>query len=570
MADPVVQKKSLNPRTKIVLICLLVLISVCILISIFFIYSTLSYDRVYKGVFINDINISRMTLGDIYDSLNSSYTEKSKDIKVILENDGVTAEVDLSKIDLKYEIEEAAQKAFDVGRKGNIFARLSEIFNASKKGVRLSLEYSYNHDKVSEIVDDFYSKTLVSVKEANLSIQDNKVTFTTGHPGKSIDKEKAFEIIEDSIKTCTGGTFDVPVITNMPKAIDIDDIYNQIVAEPVDAKPAVENNSVKVIPHQLGREISKSELTDIIKQNENTTDKEILLPVKFTQPKVTTDDVNAKLFKDVLASSSTSFSTAGQNNYNRGVNIGIAASKINGKILAPGEEFSFNNVVGPRTVANGFKTAKEYVNGKIVDGIGGGVCQVSSTLYSAVLFADLETVERHNHIFTVSYIPLGRDAAVSYNESDFRFKNNTNWPIKIVSSVKNNSVYFTLYGTKEEPSKTVEIKHVQVGSKPSPVKYVDDPNLEEGQTVVIQSGYTGYTIDTYKIVKVNGNVVSDNKIHRSTYIPYETIIKRGTKKAAKSAETHSPVPETSLLPASDPTPQPPLPGEVVDETLVSE
>ncbi|UWV46952.1 VanW family protein [Acetivibrio thermocellus] len=568
MTGPAVENKSLNPKTKIILICLLVLISVCLLVSIFFVYSTLSYDRVYKGVFINDTDVSRMTFDDVCNLLKSKYSEKAKDLKVVLNHEGMAAEVDLSEIDLEYKIEEAAQKAFDVGRKGNIFERLSDIFNTSREGVRLSLEYSYNLGKVNEIIDDFYSKTLISVKEANLSIQDNKVTLTTGHPGKSIDKEKALEIIDNSIKTCEGGTFDVPVIATMPKAIGVDDIYNQIVVQPVDAKAVVENNKVRVVPHELGREISKSELADIIKENENTTDKEILLPVKFIQPKVTTDEVNAKLFRDVLASSSTSFSTSGQNNYNRGINIGVAASKINGKILAPGEVFSFNDVVGPRTVANGFKIAKEYVNGKIVDGVGGGVCQVSSTLYSAVLFADLETVERQNHMFTVSYIPLGRDAAVAYNELDFKFKNNTNWPIKIVSSVKNNTVSFTIYGTKEEPGKTVELKHVQVGSQPSPVKYIDDPNLEEGKTVVVQSGYTGYTIDTYKIVKINGNVVSNNKIHRSIYRSYETIIKRGTKKVEKVVQTNSPAPETVLSPTSDPTPDPAASNEVVDETLV--
>jgi len=127
---------------------------------------------------------------------------------------------------------------------------------------------------------------LISVKEANLSIQDNKVTLTTGHPGKSIDKEKALEIIDNSIKTCEGGTFDVPVIVTMPKAIGVDDIYNQIVVQPVDAKAVVENNKVRVVPHELGREISKSELADIIKENENTTDKEILLPVNLYSRKL--------------------------------------------------------------------------------------------------------------------------------------------------------------------------------------------------------------------------------------------------------------------------------------------
>ena len=137
-----------------------------------------------------------------------------------------------------------------------------------------------------------------------------------------------------------------------------------------------------------------------------------------------------------------------------------------------------------------------------------------------------------------------------------------------MSSVKNNTVSFTIYGTKEEPGKTVELKHVQVGSQPSPVKYIDDPNLEEGKTVVVQSGYTGYTIDTYKIVKINGNVVSNNKIHRSIYRPYETIIKRGTKKVEKVVQTNSPAPETVLSPTSDPTPDPAASNEVVDETLV--
>ncbi|RXE58792.1 VanW family protein [Acetivibrio mesophilus] len=572
MTDPVVQKKSLNPRTKIILISLSALILVCLVLSFFFIYSTLSYDRVYNGVFINDINVSKMTFSDICDSLKSKYSDKSNELKIILNENDVTAEIDLSKIDLKYEIEEAAQKAFDVGRKGNIFARLSEIFNTSREGFQLNLDYSYNSDKVNDIIDDFYFKTLVSVKEVGLSIQDSKVTLRTGHPGKSIDKNKVLDIIDNSIKTCTGGTFDAPVITTMPKAIDIDDIYNQIVSEPVDAKVAVENNNTRIIPHEFGREISKSELLSIVKENENYIDKEVLLPVKFTQPKMTTDDVSAKLFKDVLGNVSTSFSTSGQNNYNRGVNIGVASSKINGKILAPGEVFSFNEIVGPRTVGNGFKTAKEYVSGKIVDGVGGGVCQVSSTLYGAVLFSDLETIERQNHMFTVSYIPLGRDAAVAYNELDFKFKNNTNWPIKIMSSVKNNTISFTIYGTKEDAGKTIEIKHVQVGSKPSPIKYVDDPNLEEGQTVVVQSGYAGYTVDTYKIVKIGGNIVSNDKIHRSTYVPYETIIKRGTKKVAKIEEPQSVIPGATLTPTSEPTPEPTpdstLPNEIIDETLI--
>ncbi len=559
MTDAVVQKKSFNSKARIILISLSILLAALLLVSFFAIFFTLSYDKTHKGVFINGIDVGKMSYEEIYNRLNSNYTEKLKDTKIVLKKGDISEEFSLSQINVQYNIEEAAQKALEVGRKGNVFQRLSSIISAKRKGLNIDLSYSFDSNSVKNIIDSFYSKTLNPVKETDISIEESKVILQIGRPGESIDTEKAQEIIENSIKTCTGGTFEIPSVTIMPKSVDADEIYNKIVSEPVNAKATVENNKVVVTPHIRGRKIDKSELLKILSENQDKTGAEITLPVTFEEPEIDTAKANSMLFKDKLSTASTHFSTSGTNNYNRGINISIAASKINGKILAPGEVFSFNEVVGPRTVQNGYKTAAEYVNGKIVDGIGGGVCQVSSTLYNAVLFADLETVYRQNHMFSVSYLPLGRDAAVSYNDLDFKFKNNTNWPIKIESSVKNNTITFTIHGTQEQPGKTVELSHVQISYTPAPVQYIDDPSLPEGQTVVVQSGHSGYVVDTYKTVKINGNVVSKTKLHRSTYATYKTIIKRGTKKAAP---TVAPTSQPEYEPVSPPS------IEVVDETLI--
>ncbi|NLP14350.1 MAG: vanomycin resistance protein VanB [Clostridium sp.] len=553
MTDTVVQKKNFNSKARIILISLLILLAILLVVSSFAIYFTLSYDKTHNGIFINDIDVGKMSYEDICNYLNSNYTGKLEDTKVVLKKGDITEEFSLLQLNVQYDIEDAAEKALEVGRNGNVFQRLSNIIRTKLNGLNIDLSYSFDANSVNNIIESFYSKTLIPVKETDVSIEESKVILQTGHPGESIDTEKAHEIVENSIKTCTGGTFDIPSVTIMPKSIDADEIYNKIVCEPSNAKATVEDNKVVVIPHVPGRKIDKSELLSLIDKHQDETDTQIILPVAFEEPEIKADEVNSLLFRDKLASATTHFSTSGQNNYNRGINISISASKINGTILEPGGVFSFNDVVGPRTVQNGYKTAKEYVAGKIVDGIGGGVCQVSSTLYNAVLFSDLETVYRKNHMFSVGYLPLGRDAAVSYNDLDFKFKNNTNWPIKIEANVKNNAITFTIHGTQEQPGKTVELSHVHISSNPAPVEYINDPNLEEGQTVVIQSGHSGYVVDTYKTIKIDGTVVSKTKLHRSTYSPYKTIIKRGTKKATPS----EPVPQPTSKPAN----------EVVDETL---
>ncbi len=555
MANLEIVKRSFKEKPKkIFILFTLMVISLSILFLLIYCISTLAYSKTYTGIYINNYNVSKMSKSDLYSFLTANFSEKINNNKIILKYKDKVREITFSEIGVKYDIEKAIEEVMNTGRQGNIFKRLMEVSRLKKNGKIIEMNYSYDKNTLKKIIDDFNNETIKPVKEADLVIEDSKVTLRIGHPGEQIDTDNIYKAIEESVKSCTELEHDVPTIIVPPSSINVDEIYNKICAEPVDAKAKLDDNKkISIVPHSRGRSIEKDELTNIIKQIENQYDTEKVLPVKFIEPKITTSVFEANLFRDVLSTASTSFSTNTVNNANRAVNMKLATSKIDGTILLPGDVFSFNEVVGPRTAERGYLPANSYVGGKIVKDIGGGICQVSTTLYNSTLKADLETVSRSNHMFTVSYVPFGLDAAVDYASSvDFKFRNNTNMPIKIQGKVtSDNRVVFTIIGTNENPNKTVEFTTVQVSSTPAPVKYIYDSNLPEGQKVVVDNGMTGYVIDTYKIVKINGEVQSKTKIHRSTYRTLDKTIKVGTKKVPKATSSASATPGEAASPADN-------------------
>ncbi|TYQ14793.1 UNVERIFIED_CONTAM: vancomycin resistance protein YoaR [Acetivibrio alkalicellulosi] len=541
MMNPVTQKN--RNKKKVFMLVILSVIATTFALFLIFSISVLSHKKVYAGVYINSIDVSKMTQSEVSELLKSSFTDRINEIELIVKHDDLYHKFDLSQFNISYDIENATNSVITIGRSGNIFKRFYEIFQVGKNGTILDIDFSYDESILRNSIEDFYNASLIEVQNPHLITSESGMSIYTGRPGNAIDKEKTLEIIRNSIKTATGGTFEVPVNVIEPSKINIEEIYSQVTQDAKNAYVLVEDNEVIIIPHVLGRQIDKSQLENIIKEFNDLVDIEKELPIEFIEPKIKTQDINEYLFRDQLSSYSTSFSTGNQNDANRGVNIRLASSKINGLILGPGDVFSFNDVVGPRTSQNGYQSANIYVNGQIIPGVGGGICQVSSTLYNAVLFGNLETVYRMNHMFTVGYVPYGQDAAVSFNELDFKFKNNTNWPIKIEATVTNNTVTYKIIGTNETPEKTIEIQNVQISSTPAPVKHIDDPNMEEGKSVVVQSGKPGYVIDTYKIIKINGVETERIRLHRSTYRPYEHQVRRGTKKVDRSDSTNTVIEE---------------------------
>lgn len=546
--QPELQQGTGKPGKKNIIVISLIVFSLLMLaVSAQLIYMTLKYDRVYKGVYINGMDAGGMTQAELSSTLKTRFQDKIKDLEITLDSGRIVKKTGYTDLNVAYGMDNAVSDAFSLGRTGNMFERLYAIFNAGIKGDNIVMPLSYDKVKLDRFVSDFYENTLIAVKDAEILVQNDKVTVRSGHHGENVDKISLSSTIEDMIKNCRGGTVKAEIKITAPNELDVDGLFAQLNRQPVNAFFKVIDGNTSIEPHKTGMKIEKSTLESIaeyLKKNENT---EKILPVEIVQPEITTEKANSMVFKDQIAYMSTHFSTSNENDKNRGENIKLAVSKINGKILLPGDVFSFNDVVGPRSEEGGYKIAHTYVAGKVVNGIGGGICQVSSTLYGAVLKSDLEVVERRNHMFTVGYVPYGQDATVSYGTTDFRFKNSTSWPIKIEAGVtQNNNVFFSFVGTNETPGKKVIITQDIVKTIPFTTKYIDDPNMPEGKTSVRQEGKDGYIVDTFKTIKADGKVISETKLHTSKYQPLVKEILRGTKKPDATGTT----------PAATPTPTP--------------
>lgn len=250
--------------------------------------------------------------------------------------------------------------------------------------------------------------------------------------------------------------------------------------------------------------------------------------MKITVPEKTTNDLGEEAFPNELGSYSTIYDMS---NKNRSNNINLATQKIDGTVILPGETFSYNKIVGQRTIAEGYKEATAYSGGKVVQDVGGGVCQVSSTLYNAALLANLEIVKRSNHSFKTSYVPEGRDATVAWGAIDFQFKNSRSYPIKISAKTNNGVLDIRILGIKEEVEYEVKIQTKIISNIPYSVTYKEDSSLEEGTEIVQQKGANGCKSETYRILKdVTGKIVSQTLLSKDTYNAMERIVVRGTKK----------------------------------------
>ncbi|WP_259383903.1 VanW family protein, partial [Bacillus thuringiensis] len=269
----------------------------------------------------------------------------------------------------------------------------------------------------------------------------------------------------------------------------IKDKYNGTLKNPVNAELSIEGSTVNVSQSQNGEKIDKGKLNSLTNEAITTGKSDVTLPVTFIKPERSTEDIQKMGIKEVIAEYSTPM--AGRNG-NQSFNVNKSANTLSGVIVAPDETFSFNGRVGVTDAAHGYKSAAVYSQGKVIQSAGGGVCQVSSTLYSAALRADLGIVSRSNHSMPVNYLPLGQDAAVADYGPDLKFKNNTGNHIYIQAFSNGGSITTRIFGTNTG-------KNVEVSSQ------------------VISRTSDKITAVTYKKVTQNGEVISNGQISKSVY-----------------------------------------------------
>ena len=316
-------------------------------------------------------------------------------------------------------------------------------------------------------------------------------------------------------------TMDKSQITSMLTALA------QTIERPaVDAKFFVDDHGqVVMLPDQTGLKVNIEQIeTDLLQMDLSQPELQIPLSINETKATKTLADIKNMGINGKLGEFTTSFD--GKNG-NRTTNIRIAASKINGTILSPEQEFSFNKTVGERSQRAGYRPAAVVVANKFEEGLGGGICQVSTTLYNSILLANLSPVERHNHSLAIGYVPLGRDAAVAWNQLDLKFKNNLPCHIYLRTVVAKNHITVQVYGDtalkkditiRSWASETIEPDHV--------VKEID-PKLQPGEEVVIAPAHMGFRAHAERIVQENGVVVTREPLSDSYYRPGPKVIKVG-------------------------------------------
>lgn len=514
--------KPLKPQKwkVIVLTCIILFILILFFSTIFALVNSNS-NTIISGISINGIDVSNLTAKEATEKLNTTFSEELSSTISLIYNE---QKIDIypEQLEISFDIDSSINLAYSIGRSSNILKNNYDILSSLFFKREISPSFTYNENSLNSYISEFENTLPDRLIEPSYYIDGTNLIVTRGTDGFVVDAEKLkFEILYNIGNLDTDTTIEINTIYKTARDIDIDTIYSEIYKDATDAYYTQE--PFCVYPHSNGIDFSIS--IDEAKSMLQVTQDSYTIPLKITTPAITTNDIGTEAFPDLLATYTTTYSTK---NVNRSTNIKLACDKIDGTVLMPGEVFSYNTIVGKRTAEAGFKSAAVYVGGEVTTGIGGGICQVSSTLYNSVLLSNLEVVERVNHGFNPGYVPAGRDATVSWGGPDFKFKNNRNYPIKIVCTTTGGKIITEIYGLKEENEYEVEIssyitKYIQYKTITQ-----EDSTLPIGTTNVIQEGSNGCKAVCYKILKQNGEIISKTLISSDTYNPHNKIVAIGT------------------------------------------
>lgn len=466
-----------------------ILIIIILLILIVFTGYNMFNQNIVSGVSIKGVDVSNMSKSDAKYKLDNYLSEVlPQEIKV--KHGDFEATLSTSQIAVEFDTKSATNQAFSIGRQGNIFENDFYVLSSMFGKTDINLNLKLDTDQLSKNLDEMSAQLPDKVTDSSYYIDENNLIVTPGKTGNVVDVETSIQNIKDAILSLSDldQPIELAVKTQEPEKIDIEKVHTEIYKEPKDAYYTQDPFTVYPSENGLDFKVSIEEANNIL--GDQTAD-EYTIPLKVLYPNVTTNMIGSEAFPDLLSSFSTKYSVRATA---RTTNLKLAASKINGTVLMPGETFSYNKVVGARTIAAGYKEAPIYVSGEVVDGLGGGICQITSTLYNAVVYANLDIVERTNHQFVPSYVTASRDATVVYGSLDFKFKNNRNYPIKINCSVSGGIANFQIFGLKQDDDYDVEIS-----------------SYETGRTA------TAIYSEAYKILKKDGKVVNKQLLSKDTY-----------------------------------------------------
>ncbi len=495
-------------------------------------------DTIYPKVSVNGTDVGGMTAAEAASALEAAgwgEGEKTVTVELPLEH---TLTVNAADVGAELTAQEAADRAFDYCHGGTIIENVMAYVRCLVSGAEVEIKAEVDEAALADIVREEVTQVKSGLMTSGVEIKGDTLEVVKGASAVEIDESELMSLVKTALEDMKYGPLDYEVEVNASVELDIDELYNSICCEAKDAY--YDKEKKEVVESVTGVDFNKAEaqkLWDAAELGET-----VEIPLELTEPERTTEYVESRLFADDLGETVTT-SLAGSTQ-NRITNVQLAAASIDGIILAPGEQFSYNDALGERTTERGYKAAGAYSGGQVVQEVGGGICQVSSTLYYAALLANLQIDVRTCHYFPVGYLPAGLDATVSWGGPEFKFTNNRDWPIKIEASVDTakNTVSVHIVGTDEDGS------YVQM----TYATWLVYGNSEYPETA------TGYKAATYRSVfDKNGNLLSKELEAYSEYHYHEEDIVYPTPTPSPTPEptpTEPPIePTDPVFPPEDPS-----------------
>lgn len=530
-----VKKKNSNSKKVLIIILGLLIITLTTLSFIFGLLTSVS-NKIISGVSVNGIDISNLTKEEAIEKLNLQLSNNLSN-EITLTHGEYSTQLKVSTLEPKFDIHQIVDNAYLIGRsESNIFTNNFKVITTCFNKQNLLPSISFNQNLFDETISKINNELPDKVVNSSYKIEENNLIISDSANGYRIKEDAFVNNINLAILT-NNNHIEIPVEQFEAECVDIEAIYKEVYKDPVNASFTKNPYAICKEENGLDFAISIDEAKKIIAQKQES----YTIPLKTLKPSITVKNLGQEAFPDLLATYSTTYAAS---NINRSTNISLATKSVNGYVLMPGETFSYNDTVGQRTAARGYKEAGVYLNGEVTTGLGGGICQVSSTLYNAALLANLEIVDRSNHTFKPAYVPAGQDATVSWGSPDFKFKNNRNYPIRIVASAGSGRVSFNIYGLKTDDDYQVKIVSSEVAPVPFTTQYQNDSSLPSGTQKVIQAGSNGCKTQTYKILYKNGVEVSRTLINSDTYKPHNQVVAVGTGAVPQPSE-----PQTTETPS---------------------
>ena len=534
------------------------------------------FSGVTPGLILNNVSVLDISIGGMSKEDATAYLQKAFQDGYCSNNMTITVfdqniEIDAATAGLSLDAAAVVEDAYKLGRDGTQAERKKEQMQAMAgklemdAGKYVVINETAVKEQIDVLCDRFAAEPTDNTWEFKGEMPDLTteempeaelvITIHVGTPGYEIDREALLEkVLGSYLESNFKVSFEPKIIE--PASVDLDAVYEEVCLEPVEA--LMDTKTFEVANHAYGVNFDLEAAKELQKSLYYGNSADVQL--SYVAPTTTKVALESLLFRDVLGSYTAH---AASDPYNRNVNLRLSCEKINGIVLMPGEIFSYNPALGKRTPEAGWKEADGYEGGLTVKSYGGGICQASSCLYLSALLADLEIVERVNHGFISAYMPYGMDATVSWGGPEFRFKNSTEYPLRIEAHASGGSVTVRLVGT-DTKDYYVKMTYTILSTDPFETVYQEMPaDNEEGYKdgEVIVGGYTGYVVRTYrcKYDKQTDELISKDFEVESKYNRRDKII----CKIIQEEEPTEPT-EPSVTP-TEPSEEPTVNGPITED-----